>query len=135
MNQQQTLAQQFIDALHALEAQGPAQIDGIVQLFADDAQLTNAALARTGNNYSGRDGIRTFWEEYRKTFGDVFSQFHHVTSSDEAAGLFWTTEGTYPDGAPLRYDGVSLLVFNEQGKIVNFRGYYDTREVDVKVKG
>ena len=123
-------AQRFIDALHDLEQNGEGSVDGIVALFSDDATLTNAALARTGDAYDGRDGVRTFWTEYRKQFGDVRSDFSHVTSSDDAAGLFWRTEGTYADGAPLGYDGVSLLVFDPAGKISSFRGYYDTRELN-----
>lgn len=123
-------AQRFIDALHDLEQNGEEKVDGIVALFSDDAKLTNAALARTDDGYEGRDGVRTFWAEYRKQFGDVRSHFSHVTSSDDAAGLFWRTEGTYADGAPLAYDGVSLLVFDADGKISSFRGYYDTRELN-----
>ncbi|MBC8075203.1 MAG: nuclear transport factor 2 family protein [Chloroflexales bacterium] len=123
-------AQRFIDALHDLEQNGAERVEGIVALFSDDAKLTNAALARTNDGYEGRDGVKTFWTEYRKQFGQVLSNFSHVTSSDDAAGLFWRTEGTYADGAPMGYDGVSLLVFNDEGKISSFRGYYDTRELN-----
>lgn len=128
-------AQRFIDALHDLEQNGEERVEGIVALFSDDAQLTNSALALTDSGYAGREGVRAFWTEYRKQFGDVRSRFAHVTSSDDAAGLFWRSEGTYADGAPMGYDGVSLLVFNDEGEISSFRGYYDTRELSRMVGG
>ena len=33
----------------------------------------------------------------------------------------------------MEYDGVSLLVFDDSGKIKLFRGYYDTRELSREV--
>jgi ketosteroid isomerase-like protein len=122
-------AQRFIDALHDLEQHGEDRVEGIAALFSDDAQLTNAALARTDSAYAGREGVRAFWSEYRKQFGDVRSHFSHVTGGDDAAGLFWRSEGTYTDGTPMGYDGATLLVFNGDGKISSFRGYYDTRDL------
>jgi ketosteroid isomerase-like protein len=131
MNQEQVtqLAQQFIDALHALEAGSADDVDQIADLFSDDSQVINAALKLAGESRTGRDGARAFWTEYRKTFGEARSEFFQITANEEAAGLFWTTKGTGNDGQPMEYDGVSLLVFNDEGKIRLFRGYYDTREV------
>lgn len=123
------LAQTFIDALHALEHGSESDVDGIVALYADDARLTNAALRLAGEERHGTDGARQFWSEYRRTFGEAFSEFFKVTAGDDAAGLFWTTNGTGNDGQAMEYDGSSLLVFNDDGKITLFRGYYDTREL------
>ncbi len=122
-------AQQFIDALHALETGSPDDVDQIVDLFSDDAQLINAALKLAGETRAGREGAREFWTDYRRTFGEARSEFFQITANEEAAGLFWTTKGTGNDGQPMEYDGASLLVFNDEGKIRLFRGYYDTREV------
>lgn len=132
-NQQQTLAQQFIDALHQLEGQD-RDVDAIAALFTDDARLTNAALALAGEQRTGKDGIRQFWQEYRSLFEQVHSDFHQVTANDQSAGLFWTTTGTASDGQPIEYDGASLLVFDDDGKIAQFRGYYDTRQMTKQVK-
>ena len=132
MEQQQVraLAQQFIDALHALEQGGPENVDGLVALYSDDAHLTNAALKLANDERRGADGIRHFWSEYKRTLGKAYSHFHQVTANEESAGLFWTTKGTNADGQPdaAEYDGVSLLVFNPEGKIRFFQGYYDTRQ-------
>ena len=131
--QVQALAQQFIDALHALEQGDVQQVDQLVALYGDDARLTNAALKLAGDERIGQDGARQFWMEYRRTFGEAYSEFYQVTVNEEAAGLFWTTKGTGNDGQPMEYDGVSLLVFDDSGKIKLFRGYYDTRELSREV--
>lgn len=122
-------AQKFIDALHTLEQGSDADVDGIVALFADDAQLTNAALRLAGEERRGSDGARQFWGEYRRTLGQARSEFFKVTAGDDAAGLFWTTKGTGNNGQPMEYDGSTLLVYDDDGKITLFRGYYDTREL------
>ncbi len=135
MNQQQVKqgAQQFIDALHTLEQGDASNTDAIVELFSDDATLVNASLKLAGEQRQGKEGAKQFWREYRRTFGEAYSDFFQVTVNEEAAGLFWTTKGTGNDGQPMEYDGVSLLVFNDEGKISRFRGYFDTRELSRSV--
>lgn len=139
MDGQQTyqLGQQFIDALHTLE-QGAVEdaeqnVSALVEMYSDDGRIINSALKLAGEKRQGQDGARDFWIEYRKTFGEAYSEFFQVTSNEESAGLFWTTKGTGKDGQPMEYDGVSLLVFNDEGKISLFRGYYDTRELSRSV--
>ena len=133
MNTQQ-LAEQFIDALHTFEDGTPEDTAALVEMYADDAVIINAALKLVGQDRRGRDGASQFWREYRSTFGKVRSEFFQITNNDESAGLFWTTKGTDNENSPLEYDGVSLLVFNDQGKITLFRGYYDTRELSRQVQ-
>jgi ketosteroid isomerase-like protein len=135
MNREQikAQAQAFIAALHALEDGDEAQADGVVALFAPDAVLTNAALQRQGDERDGQGDVLAFWHNYRRAFGRARSEFHHITTDDSAAGLFWTTRGTYRDGAPLQYDGVSLLEFDAQGKIARFQGYFDTRQLSREI--
>lgn len=135
MDSQQTyqLARRFIDALHTLEDGGEQDVAAIVDLFADDARLMNSALKLAGKDRVGREGARQFWTEYRGTFDRARSEFYQVMSNEESAGLFWTTKGADNAGQPLEYDGVSLLVFDADGKIAEFRGYYDTRELSRQV--
>ena len=83
---------------------------------------------------TGREGATHFWTEYKATLGECFSTFHHVTIDENAAGLFWTTEGNGADGHGVKYDGVSLLEFDDNGKIKFFRGYYDTRDLTVRAE-
>ncbi len=134
MNDISQLAQQFIDSLHALEKGSLEHVAPLVELFAADVRLTNAALQLTGKEETGLEGATRFWSEYKKSLSDCFSTFHHVTVDENAAGLFWTTEGSANDNQPVKYDGVSLLEYSEDGKIIFFRGYYDTRDLTVKAK-
>ena len=134
MNTQQ-LAEQFIDALHTLEDGTAEDTAALIEMYADDTLIINAALKLAGQDRRGREGAAQFWREYRGTFGKARSEFFQITTNNESAGLFWTTKGTDNDGNPLEYDGVSLLVFNDQSKITLFRGYYDTRELSRQVRG
>jgi len=127
-------AREFIDALHTLEKGTPDDAGQLVALFAQDATLANSALDNKSREAHGQDEILRFWAQYKQTLGDVLSKFHHVTVSDDSAGLFWTTEGNDPAGKEVHYHGSTLLVFNTEGMIQFFRGYYDTRELTVKTE-
>ena len=122
------LAQQFIDALHTLEQGQEGDVDALIELFGADAELINPILKLDDRQYKGHESIQQFWIAYRREVGPAFSEFYQVTTNEQAAGLFWTTKGTGSDGQAMEYDGVSLLVFDDAGKITRFRAYYDTRE-------
>ncbi len=124
------LANTFIEALHALERGSIDQVDGIVALFAADAVLSNAALRLAGEERRGTAQIRAFWASYREALGTMYSEFHAVTISEDTAGLFWTTRGIGEGETDERtYDGATMLLFNSDGKIGRFHGYYDTAQL------
>jgi ketosteroid isomerase-like protein len=133
MDQQQVkgIADRFITELHSIEDGDAAGIDRIVEMFADDAELTNPLIEREGSSRSGRDQIAEFWREYNTTFKNIHSEFFDVTASDHSAGLFWRSAGTNANGQPLEYEGVSLLVLDDAGKIAQFKGYFDSRQITV----
>ena len=126
-------AEHFINALHSIENGDREGIGRIVALFADDAQLSNPIIQRDGAPRTGRDEIATFWENYRTTFKNIHSEFFDVTASERAAGLFWHSTGTHLTGSPIDYEGVSLLEFDDAGKIARFKGYFDSSKVATKV--
>ena len=125
-SQVENLAQQFIEALHDLEEGDDSEADKLSLLFAKEAVLANSATESAGDKIQGREAIHRFWVEYKGMLGQANSKFHHVTTSSNAAGLFWTTE---TEGSDTRYHGATLLQFNEEGLISFFRGYYDSREL------
>ncbi len=130
----QAKAKEFTDALHILEQGTVDDVGQLVGLYANDATLANSALDNKGQELSGQNEILQFWTQYKETLGDVLSLFHHITVSEDSAGLFWTTEGTNPAGDKVHYHGSTLLVFNPEGTIQFFRGYYDTRELTLTPK-
>ncbi|HYD95318.1 MAG TPA: nuclear transport factor 2 family protein [Noviherbaspirillum sp.] len=134
MNEQQArdIAGRFIDQLHQLEDGDKAVADRLADMFADGAELTNPVIEHNGGSRRGRDQIAAFWRQYADTFGAIHSEFFDVTTSDHSAGLFWRSSGTGPAGDPMEYDGVSLLVFDDAGKITRFQGFFDTRRLSAR---
>jgi len=117
------LAQRFMDALGRIERGG--DVARMVELFADDCRLGNAAAHR---EFHGKDGVRYFWHEYRGSFGDVRSEFRNVVVADGSIALEWRTEGTSPDGHPLSYEGVTILE-TDGDRIRRFHAYFDPRRL------
>lgn len=54
------------------------------------------------------------------------------SDSDRSAGLLWKSTGKRPSDEALSYDGVSLLAFDDEGKIARFQGFYDMRQLTLK---
>jgi hypothetical protein len=136
MDQQQArhMADRFIAELHRVEEGDAVGIDTLADMFADNAELTNTLIEEEGGSRTGREKIAGFWREYTASFGNIHSEFFDVTTSDHSAGLFWRSTGTDAAGQPMAYEGVSLLVFDEAGKIVRFKGYFDRRQTTSKVQ-
>ncbi len=117
------VGQRFIDALGRLESRG--DVEALVELFADDCTLGNAASHR---EFHGKDEVRYFWREYRGSFGEVRSRFRNVLAGDGCVALEWSTEGTAPDGSAIRYGGVSILEI-DGNRIRRFHAYFDPRRL------
>ena len=114
------LVRQFISALGDLHRDG--DVEPLVDLFDENATLTKAGLP---HEERGKDGAKTFWQQYRRVFGQIEASFTHTVVDDGLAYLEWTSTGTLADGTDFGYDGVSVL---ESGgdTIGAFRTYYDT---------
>jgi limonene-1,2-epoxide hydrolase len=122
------VTQQFIDALAALERERNAE--QITALFGSESEVGNIVSPR---QFSGVEGARAFWEAYRDTFGEVASSFRNVIGNDGRAALEWTTTGTSAAGAPISYEGVSILEMAD-GKITRFRAYFDPHELGLQIE-
>lgn len=128
-------ARSFMEALLALERGSEADVAGLTALFADDAELHNSALDLRHGAIAGRDRIAEFWAEYKRQLGGARTRFEEVMTGEDTAGLFWTTEGEDSRGGPINYHGCSLLRFDERGRVAYFRGYYDTRQLQLRAGG
>lgn len=113
--------EQFADALHALE--GGGDLDAFVGVFADDVELHRP---ETGQRLDGTSGARAFWEQYLATFDEIRSDFSRVVDG-EVGVLEWTSTGRLAGGSPITYAGVSLLDFDEAGRVTRFATYFDTQ--------
>jgi ketosteroid isomerase-like protein len=114
------LTKNFEAALDTLHKDRNAE--ALMELFADDATLSKAGVP---HGQHGRDGARTFWEQYRDVFGDIDASYRHTVTEDDVAVLEWTSQGTLRNGTDFRYDGVSVLE-GDGDRITAFRTYYDT---------
>ncbi len=120
------IADDFIEALRKLEED--RDVEALVEIHTEDCEVGNVSVPET---FKGHDGLREFWTEYRKTFGEMKSTFRNVFATEEGAALEWTTEGS-SDGEDVFYDGVSILEI-EGGKVHRFMAYFDSRALTPQV--
>lgn len=113
---------QFVDALRQIEDQG--QLDPMVALFTDDAELWNPELPRP---LKGKEGARQFWREYKATFSAVHSEFCSIIEEKNKAALEWESTGTLEvQNQPICYRGVSIVDWSDD-QITRFAAYFDPR--------
>jgi ketosteroid isomerase-like protein len=120
------VADNFVEALHRLEED--RDVEALVEIHTEDCEVGNVSVRET---FRGHEGLRKFWTNYRKTFGEMKSTFRNVFATEEGAALEWTTEGT-SDGDTVSYDGVSILEIKD-GKVRRFMAYFDTRALTPQV--
>ncbi len=112
-------AQRFVDALTKLEESG--ELEGLLALFAEDAQVSNVASRRM---FTGIDGARQFWTEYKGMLARVKSTFRNMIESGDRVALEWETQGTAQNGAAVNYEGVSIIEWDGD-RIRRFYAYFD----------
>lgn len=112
-------AQRFVDALAKLEESG--DLEPLVSLFGEDAQVSNVATRRV---FSGRDGARQFWREYKAMLARVRSTFRNMIEAADRVALEWETQGTAHNGAAVSYEGVSIIEWDGD-RIRRFYAYFD----------
>ena len=114
-------AQRFVDALTKLEETG--EMDALLALFSDDAQVSNVVSHRT---FQGQDGARKFWTEYKGMLQQVKSTFRNMIESGDRVALEWESSGTAHNGAAVDYEGVSIIEWDGD-QISRFYAYFDPR--------
>lgn len=112
-------AQRFVEALAKLEESG--ELEPLVSLFADDARVSNAASQRV---FTGREGARRFWSEYKGTLARVKSTFRNLIEAADRVALEWESQGTAQNGAAVSYEGVSIIEWDGD-RIRRFYAYFD----------
>jgi len=117
------LADSFIAALRSLEDSGDTA--ALVDLFADDCELTNVAA---GDEFRGRDGARRFWEKDRSLFVEVRSAFRTVLEEDGRAALEWTRRGVGRGGDEVEYAGATFIEA-AGGRIERLMAYFHPRDL------
>ncbi len=119
-------ADKFIEALGKLEKNEDTET--IASLFADSAEIGNVTLIKNVSN------PKEFWTNYRKTFGEVSSEFTNKIHSENVSALEWTTAGTSASGGEINYGGVSVLEFDESDKIKRFFAYFNPAKLGHQIE-
>jgi ketosteroid isomerase-like protein len=72
------VADDFVEALRKLEED--RDVEALVEIHTEDCEVGNVAVSKT---FRGHDGLREFWTEYRKTFGEMKSSFRNVFATEK----------------------------------------------------
>ncbi|CAA9413444.1 nuclear transport factor 2 family protein [uncultured Nocardioides sp.] len=109
----------FASALQQLEG---GDEDALLAQFADSVTLFRPEV----KHQEGESDPQAFWKAYRDQFSDISTEFTHVAEAGDIAMLEWESTGTLTTDRPISYRGVSLLTFDDDGKVSRFATYYDT---------
>lgn len=124
-----SMTERFTAALHTIDSD--REVAPMLELTGDDAELMKLDER---NGTSGKDGARTFWEDYRNVFGDLETTFTGSVIGETSAALEWTSTGTLRSGAPFSYRGVTVIEGDED-RLTGVRTYYDSAAFVQKAGG
>ncbi|MCV2491228.1 nuclear transport factor 2 family protein [Geodermatophilus sp. YIM 151500] len=115
-----TMTNRFTEALHRIDSDRDVQ--PMVDLTGDDAELIKLD---EHHETTGKDGAKTFWEDYRNVFGELETTFTNSIVGERSAALEWTSEGTLRNGKQFRYRGVTVIEGDDEA-LTGVRTYYDS---------
>ena len=121
-------ASAFADALQRFEQDH--DFDTFTAVFSEDAELRRPEQK---DRQPGQHDVRRFWQAYLDQFQDIRSDFHRIAEAGELGELEWESKGTLESGREVSYAGVSLLTFDNDGKVFRFATYYDTAKLTLRV--
>ena len=124
-----SMTERFTAALHTIDSD--RDVAAMLELTGDDAELMKLDER---NETSGKDGARTFWEDYRNVFGDLETTFTSSVIGENSAALEWTSTGTLRSGSPFTYRGVTVIEGDED-RLTGVRTYYDSAAFVQKIGG
>ena len=116
--------QQMAAAAHTyFERVTNGDVDGILELFADDAQLINPVTGEEG--IQGKVALRTFYEKLTSSLVDYKAAATDIIIDGNKLVAPLHLAGKTTDGQPLVMDNLNLWTF-ENGKFKVLRIYMDT---------
>lgn len=118
------VARRFVDALREIEEHG--EVEDMAGLGTEHTRWWSTGVDRDNH---GPDGARRFWEAYRRSFGEITSEFTTVTEGSDRVVLEWTGHGRHHNGRPVRYAGATVLELSgstEDRQLDGVRLYFDT---------
>jgi ketosteroid isomerase-like protein len=98
-------------------------VDGILALFADDAQLINPMTGEEG--IRGKTALRAFYQNLVNSLIDYHAGPTNIIIEDNTLVAPLHLEGKTKDGTPIVMNNLNLWTF-ENGKFKTLRIYMDT---------
>ena len=116
--------QQMENAAHTyFERVTNGDVDGILELFADDAKLINPVTGASG--IQGKAALRVFYEKLTTSLVDYTAAATDIIIEGNKLIAPLHLEGKTTDGKPLVMDNLNFWTF-ENGKFKVLRIYMDT---------
>jgi len=117
--------QQMEAAAHAyFERVTKGDVDGILALFADDAQLINPMTGAEG--IKGKAALRAFYQNLVNSLVDYHARATDIIIDGNKLVAPLHLEGKTKDGTPIVMNNLNFWTFNENGKFKVLRIYMDT---------
>jgi steroid delta-isomerase len=99
-------------------------VDGILALFADDAQLINPMTGEEG--ITGKDALRAFYQNLVNSLVDYHAGPTDIIIEGSKLVAPLHLEGKTKDGNPIVMNNLNFWTFDENGKFTVLRIYMDT---------
>jgi ketosteroid isomerase-like protein len=98
-------------------------VDGIVEYFtADGVYMTSIGPADEGTTFVGHADLRRGVTAFMEAYGNVAYSDLRIGLTGDAGFATWTLRADGPDGAPVRYRGADILVF--EGDLIKVKDAY-----------
>ncbi len=104
-------------------------VDNLIERFAEDAVIeVPFAPGRMPKTYEGRDSVRGFLELARESFSPFSITVDAVRATDDprvVVAEFHSDGVVRANGRPYRNRYVVFFTFDDNGRVTNWREYYD----------
>jgi steroid delta-isomerase len=83
----------------------------------------------------GHEALRQFFNAIAGAFEKVSFAEDHVFIAGDGAAVKWTAHGRGKNKRDVRFEGIDIFEFNEQGLIQTARSYWNPAEVMMQLQG
>jgi steroid Delta-isomerase len=84
---------------------------------------------------AGHDALRQFFDGIAGAFEKVSFAEDHVFIAGNGAAVKWTAHGRGKNKRDVRFEGIDVFEFNDQGLIQTVRAYWNPAEVMMQLQG
>ena len=117
--------QQITETVHRyLELVATGQVDDITELYAVDGTVEDPA---GGEVHIGREAIHGFYASLLGAKAET--EVVTLRALGHEAAFFWTLTVDLGEGGRMRIEIISVMVFDEEGKIASMKAYWGPENI------